>query len=394
MISTLMRRSLQICQIYLIASLGIVFQNLRRSPRRRNAIIFTSLFILGYFTVYRSNNWYVIYRFLPEERGFLPELTNETLVCKDLLKSARRILDGEPIPLPYSEGTPEWIFKETASKELIKRNILCGENLTDSASRVLKKLQYFNVNSSEVKGSKMLITFGHNCCAYSKQRALFKAKTVGEFDYVHSFDVDAMTPRFRYVHNDVLKSERGAGYWLWKPYILLKTLIENMNEDDIVMYQDAGAYLLRSAGPLLKLCEQSENGIVVFSLRKIERDYTKQDAFILMNVSFPEVTETFQRLASFVVLRKTCSSIQFIMEWLAYLSDRRIASDDTNTLGIPNPESFVAHRHDQSVMSLLSKKWGLPACRDPSQFGETVAANRYYSTGPYKQIFMHDRFKL
>ena len=90
-----------------------------------------------------------------------------------------------------------------------------------------------------------------------------------------------------------------------------------MNEDDIVMYQDAGAYLLRSAGPLLKLCEQCENGIVVFSLRKIERNHTKQDAFILLNVSFPEETETFQRLASFAVLRKTCSSIQFIMEWLA-----------------------------------------------------------------------------
>jgi hypothetical protein len=35
----------------------------------------------------------------------------------------------------------------------------------------------------------------------------------------------------------------------------------------------------------------------------------------------------------------------------------------------------------------------LPAYRDPSQFGEFVPRTRYHSSGPYEQIFLHDRFK-
>ncbi len=101
-----------------------------------------------------------------------------------------------------------------------------------------------------------------------------------------------------------------------------------MNEGDIVMYHDAGAYFIRSAGPLLKLCEHSKDGIIVFNLGHIEHSYTKQDAFIMMNMSFPEAADTPQRLGCFMVLRKCCTSIQFVMEWLAYLSDIRIASDN------------------------------------------------------------------
>mgnify|MGYP002804121415 FL=1 len=385
--------SLKLWGLRAIAFWRRVFQTFQRSSRKRNMAIFCLLFTVAYFTVYRSNNWYIIYRFLPEERGFLPKLKQETLPCQDLIKTAKYILDGEPIPLPYNNIQTLWKFKPRASKKLIKTNLLFGENVNETTAEILKRRKFYNVSSREMKANTMLITFGHNCCAYSKQRALKKATTVGGFNYAHSFNLDAMSLKFCKTHKDLLKAKRGAGYWLWKPYILLKTLIENMNTGDIVMYQDAGAYIIRSTGPLLKLCEESKDGIIVFSLEKIEHEYTKQDALILMNMSFSEAADTFQRLASFVVLRKSCTSIQFAMEWLAYVTDRRIVSDDPNTLGVANPESFKDNRHDQSVMSLLSKKWGLPAYRDPSQYGESVPKSSYYSLGPYNQIFQHDRFK-
>ena len=361
----------------------------RRLQFYRYRLLLISL--AGFLAVYSSTNRYMIYRFLPEERGFLPKMTKETLVCERLIKVAKLILDGEPISLPFVEKTL-WKFRERASKQAMKRNVV-GQELNESAAETLKWRKMFNLSSSDTKGRKIFITFGHNCCAFSKQRALAIAKTVGGFDYAYSFNFDSIPARFRANHNDVLKSRRGAGYWLWKPYIILKSLVENMNEGDLLLYQDAGAYLVRSAGPLLKLCEQDKEGIIIFRLSKIEQEYTKKDAFILMNMSIPEASETFQRLASFVVVRKSCASVQFVMEWLAYLSDRRIASDDHNTLGVPNPKCFRDHRHDQSVISLLSKKWGLRAYRDPSQYGETVPSNSYYSLGPYKQLFIHDRLK-
>jgi hypothetical protein len=38
-------------------------------------------------------------------------------------------------------------------------------------------------------------------------------------------------------------------------------------------------------------------------------------------------------------------------------------------MGQPNYEDFISHRHDQSIISLISKKRNIKRFRDPSQFG-------------------------
>lgn len=55
-----------------------------------------------------------------------------------------------------------------------------------------------------------------------------------------------------------------------------------------------------------------------------------------------------------------------------------------NVTGKKNYQTFIEHRHDQSVFSLLSKKYKLQAFRDPSQFGNI--AIKYFSNSKYSQI--------
>jgi hypothetical protein len=38
----------------------------------------------------------------------------------------------------------------------------------------------------------------------------------------------------RYAH--ILEQPRGAGYWMWKPYVILKTLVERMDWGDYLCY--------------------------------------------------------------------------------------------------------------------------------------------------------------
>ena len=64
----------------------------------------------------------------------------------------------------------------------------------------------------------------------------------------------------------------------------------------------------------------------------------------------------------------------YLDEVLHYAQDIRIISDNPNVMGLPNYKEFTDHRHDQSVISLMSKKHGFKRFRDPSQFGLT---NRY-----------------
>ena len=90
----------------------------------------------------------------------------------------------------------------------------------------------------------------------------------------------------------------------------------------------------------------------------IEKQYTKRDAFILMGADSPFYTDTRQYCANIQIYKKSKYTQKFIEELLYYSQDKRIISDDNNTLGFQNYKEFIDNRHDQTVLSLLIKKYG------------------------------------
>lgn len=222
---------------------------------------------------------------------------------------------------------------------------------------------------------------------YEKAQSLnsMTAKKVGKADKVISYHPEDIDPAFREEHKDILSLERGDGYWLWKPYFIYKTL-SILNEGDILVYSDSGSYYINSVRHLINTMNAAKLDIMPFTLHTPEYLYTKRDAFILMGCDEPEYVNSFQRLASFQVIRKTDYSISFVKDWLNFACDARIITDTVSTLGENYPD-FIDNRHDQSIFSLLSKKYGLPGFRDPSQFG-----NKYdMDNSPYPQIWFHHR---
>ncbi|MEO1909013.1 MAG: hypothetical protein ABGX10_01060, partial [Paracoccus sp. (in: a-proteobacteria)] len=57
----------------------------------------------------------------------------------------------------------------------------------------------------------------------------------------HVTEADLKKTPFWDENRFILEQERGAGYWLWKPWIILQKLRE-VGPDDIVIYNDAGRY--------------------------------------------------------------------------------------------------------------------------------------------------------
>ena len=90
---------------------------------------------------------------------------------------------------------------------------------------------------------------------------------------------------------------------------------------------------------------------------------TKRDTFILMDCDTPPYTDTPHVLSGFILFKKSDFTIQFVDEWLAYVQDERIISDNPNQCGYPNYPEFIEHRHDESIFSLLIKKHGLRPSR-------------------------------
>tara|TARA_R110001592_G_scaffold83316_1_gene246708 strand:+ start:1503 stop:2333 length:831 start_codon:yes stop_codon:yes gene_type:complete len=184
----------------------------------------------------------------------------------------------------------------------------------------------------------------------------FSAKLFGRFDQVLEYRFSDLDEEILSVNKESLKyRNKGAGNYFWKPYIVEKAL-NKINESDYLMYADSGTFFLKSVLPLVKYMETKNKDILCFRLPLIEKQWTKRDAFLRMDCDTEKYTDSTQTLATFFLVKKTKKAIDFISAYKKYCFDSRILSDDPNVLGEENYQGFIEHRHDQSVLSLLSKK--------------------------------------
>ena len=96
----------------------------------------------------------------------------------------------------------------------------------------------------------------------------------------------------------------------------------------------------------------------MFKLAYREKRYTKRDAFILLGADMPFYTDTNQYMGGIQIYKKSKYTEKFLEELLYYCQDKRIITDEPNTLGHKNYKEFIEHRHDQSILSILIKKYG------------------------------------
>lgn len=122
-------------------------------------------------------------------------------------------------------------------------------------------------------------------------------------------------------------------------------------------------------------------------LRYAEREYAKRDAFILMGADDPFYTDTRTYQASVQIYRKTEIIEKFLEDLLYYSQDKRIITDDPNTLGLSNYPEFIENRHDQTILSILTKKYGFANSGKPNM--NITELNNIPETFPL--IFCHYR---
>lgn len=151
---------------------------------------------------------------------------------------------------------------------------------------------------------------------------------------------------------------RGYGYWKWKSY-LVKKVLETLNMGDIIIYADAGCIFNAKAEKRLlyyiERVKNSNSGLLVFSQDYIEKDWTKADCFNYFGVlNDRTITEAPQMWAGSFLICKNEISSRIINEWCDIsLNHYDLITDKKSK--IKNFDSFIEHRHDQSILSILSK---------------------------------------
>jgi len=224
----------------------------------------------------------------------------------------------------------------------------------------------------------ILINYANKGFINSRKSLNKTAIDTGEINKVIEYNSTDIDPEFIYKNEKIFSSPRGAGFWLWKPYLILKTL-EQIRDNDILVYSDCGIVFVSSIENYVRFMNGS---FMLFQhIDCIEHEYTKSDTFELLNCrNNSEITNTSQLYASFSIWKKNENSIAFLKEWIRYCENYHCISDEPSI--IPNAPTFKDNRHDQSIMSCLAKlyknKYNIQIEKDPTQYGNTTFRNNVF----------------
>ena len=181
----------------------------------------------------------------------------------------------------------------------------------------------------------------------------------------------------RHVKEDPLV--KGRGYWFWKP-ALFNYLVRKgeMKLGDIVVWMDADdpgkpnrvhwsrvAAGITNDGWQRRLSCASANSkggydFFIESLFRCEKQWTKGDIFQKFNTT-PQDSyygQTAQFEAGFWIASVNERTLKFMEMYEDLMSDIHLCSDEKSTS--PNDRSFRSNRHDQSILSMLTKAQGPP----------------------------------
>jgi len=204
------------------------------------------------------------------------------------------------------------------------------------------------------------ITFGttHNY-AESLVRIKMQAEYSGFFDKIIIYTEKDFDQTFLDSYSDLMKNNTGYGFWIWKSYFVKKTF-DKMNDGDILVYADAGCSIVKNLESYKKfkiyinLVKQHESGSLAFQMCFPEETYTKSKTFIEFDLNNDEYRKSGQLVGTIFFLRKCPNTIKLVDEFYNYSTNVEIINNEFNK--IEEIPTFIAHRNDQSIFSLLRKK--------------------------------------
>ena len=207
---------------------------------------------------------------------------------------------------------------------------------------------------------------------YPQQRILeLQKKTIDTaiqngVDSAVAFQRSDLDPAFVKNNAAIMSYPKGAGYWIWKPHIILKTIESpDVADGDTIIYADSKIVFIKSVLPLINVFQRDNLDVMTFRVLSRSKEWTKRDCFILTKSDKPMYTNTCQRYGGIWVFKKGEFAHHFFSTMQAYELDHRILTDSINLLGIPNYPEFQDHRHDESLVSILSKMFDLYPYRFP-----------------------------
>lgn len=175
-------------------------------------------------------------------------------------------------------------------------------------------------------------------------------------DFIYLYRKDHIDPQYVADH-PILNEKFGAGYWLWKPYLILKTL-EKMTEGDVLLYGDSGMLIRQPINNLIESALKDKD-IVLFDYFESEYGTASRsatgDVFAAADCQTEECYKSPHVWAGMVLLRNSPKSRAFIKSWLSLCENPTLLMAG-GTGKVPNQNNFSHHQHDEGILCAVAAK--------------------------------------
>jgi hypothetical protein len=242
------------------------------------------------------------------------------------------------------------------------------------------------------------VSFANRRYGGSLVRIRREAEGLGRFTAIRTVDDRRLGDDYWRAHADtVRRHRRGFGLYTWKPHVI-RGALESLPEGDALLYCDAGCSLNAEGRDRLEeyvaLAAGHPSQVLAFSLDGNVGEWTKRAALAAVAADDEEMRRRRMVLAGILVLIAGPATLDLVREWERRMADVRLV-DDSPSPGGEHPE-FKAHRHDQSIFTLLAHERGLQTIPDETWWPDAwdssrrfpIHARRWRHRLPWSQAWM------
>lgn len=247
----------------------------------------------------------------------------------------------------------------------------------------------------------MIVSINYSDQNFKKKQQLnsWTAKNIGRVNKVIEYSPSDIDDAFFEANKEILSQKRGGGCWLWKPYIILKTLNE-LNDGDFLLYVDSGIQFIKNIKGLVEKLDVSGQDVMLFELPLVEVQWTKKQVFDYFKISKHDFLYSNQIMGSLLCFKRSDESMLFVEKWLKICQNKELLYP--SRIEESQEKSFIEHREDQSLLSVVAKLNNINRFSDPTDYGkfphQYLANNRFFYTKEYekkylieKVYFLHNR---
>lgn len=188
---------------------------------------------------------------------------------------------------------------------------------------------------------------------FKNQNSLLQSAINKGFDAFYTYRKGHLDPEFYEKNKQTLDQPRGAGYWLWKPYLILKTM-KMYPDDAVIVYADSGVVFAKSIEPFLKALEKKTLIFVGNGKPVTCRSHLKMEARQVLQMADNDPRLDAQKIwAFFMVIKNTPQTRAFVEKWLNLCLIKDALTDkpfDRST----QDKRFNDHLHDEALLSVVA----------------------------------------